>query len=112
MTLWRSSVIKGNRIDGIYTEGQVEDGKLGKRRDGRKHNPLSKEIAMNQTTVRINHDLYRRVEEFIHATHAFGSVNEYINFLLETLFLPEEKLLSSNEQQMLSERLRALGYLE
>lgn len=112
MMLWRSSVIKGNRIDGIYTEEQVEDGKLGKRRNRRKHNPLCKEIAMNRTPVHINPDLYRRVEEFIHATHAFESVNEYVDFVLEALFLPEEQLLSSNEQQMLSERLRALGYID
>lgn len=67
---------------------------------------------MNYKTVRVNPEIYRRLEEFIHATHAFESVNEYINFVLEILFLPEEQILSQKEQEILSERLKSLGYLD
>ena len=67
---------------------------------------------MSRTTVRINTDLYRRVKEFIQVSHAFESVDEYVNFVLETLFLPEEQILSTKEQEILSERLKALGYLD
>jgi len=67
---------------------------------------------MNCPKVQINPDLYRRVKEFIQASHAFESVDEYINFVLETVFLPEERILSTKEHEILSERLRALGYLD
>ena len=67
---------------------------------------------MNSNVIKIDSDLYRKVEEFIHATRAFESVDEYINFLLETLFLSDEQVLSNDETKILSERLRALGYLE
>jgi hypothetical protein len=68
--------------------------------------------TMNSNVIKIDSDLYRKVEEFIHATRAFESVDEYINFLLETLFLSDEQVLSNDETKILSERLRALGYLE
>ena len=67
---------------------------------------------MNCPTVQINPELYRRIREFIEASHAFETVNEYVNFMLETLFLPEEQILSTKEQETLSERLKALGYLD
>jgi hypothetical protein len=67
---------------------------------------------MNCPTVQINSALYQKVKEFIQASHAFGSVNEYVNFVLETLFLPEEQMLSKKEEELLSERLKALGYLD
>ena len=67
---------------------------------------------MNYKNVKVRSELYRKLEEFIHATHAFESVNEYINFVLETLFLPEEQMLSKKEQEILSERLKSLGYLD
>lgn len=93
-------------------ERKVEEGKLGRRGDGRTHNAQCKESAMNCATVQINPDLYQRVKKFIDATHAFEDVNEYVNFILETLFLPEEQMLSSKDQERLSERLKALGYLD
>ena len=67
---------------------------------------------MEYKSVRVQRELYRRLEEFIHATHAFENVDEYINFVLETLFLPEQQILSTKEHEILSERLKALGYLD
>ena len=78
----------------------------------RKSNGGNEEIAVNCKTIRVHPDLYRRVEEFIHATRAFESVDEYVNFMLETLFLSETQALSRKETEMLSERLKALGYLD
>jgi hypothetical protein len=67
---------------------------------------------MNYKTIQVDPDLYRRIEKFINATRAFEDVNEYFNFILATLFLPEEQALSREEQGILSERLKALGYLD
>ena len=67
---------------------------------------------MNCPTVQINSALYQKVKEFIEPSHAFESVNEYVNFVLETLFLPEEQMLSKKEQEILSKRLKSLGYLD
>jgi hypothetical protein len=67
---------------------------------------------VNCKTIRVHPDLYRRVEEFIQATRAFEGVDEYVNFVLETLFLSDEQVFSSKEAEVLSERLKALGYLD
>ena len=75
-------------------------------------NAGDEDIVMRYKTIKIHPELYQKLEEFIRATGAFESVNEYVNFMLETMFLPEEQILSTKEHEILSERLKALGYLD
>ncbi|MCL0060389.1 CopG family transcriptional regulator [Dehalococcoidia bacterium] len=55
-------------------------------------------------------ELYRRIEERAKAT-SFGSVEEYVRFVLEEV-LKEEKVLSRKEEEEVKEKLRALSYLD
>lgn len=58
-------------------------------------------------------ELYGRIEERVKAT-GFGSVYEYVIFILEEALKEEgkeEKTLSKEDEEV-KKRLRALGYLE
>ncbi|KYH39302.1 MAG: hypothetical protein AYL28_000770 [Candidatus Bathyarchaeota archaeon B23] len=69
-------------------------------------------MAMSEETVtiRIPKGLYRRIEERIAGT-VFSSVEEYIIHKLENEF-PEEPIYSEEEERIIRERLRRLGYIE
>lgn len=54
-------------------------------------------------------ELYQKIEERIKAT-GFGSVDEYVIFILEEV-LKEEAGPSDEEEEEVKKRLRALGYL-
>ncbi|MCL0079865.1 CopG family transcriptional regulator [Dehalococcoidia bacterium] len=58
-------------------------------------------------------ELYRRIEERVKAT-SFGSVEEYVRFVLEEVLKEgeEEKAFSKEEEEEIKKRLRALGYLD
>jgi Arc/MetJ-type ribon-helix-helix transcriptional regulator len=61
-------------------------------------------------TIRIPKKLYRRIKEKIAGT-IFSSVEEYIIHKLENEF-PEEPVYSEEEEEIIRERLRRLGYIE
>lgn len=58
-------------------------------------------------------ELYKRIEERAKAT-GFGSVEEYVSFVLEEVLKEdeEEKAFSPEEEEEVKKRLRALGYLD
>lgn len=58
-------------------------------------------------------DLYRRIEERV-GTTGFGSVEEYITFVLEEVLKEEddEAVFSEEEEEEVKKRLRDLGYLD
>ena len=58
-------------------------------------------------------DLYRRIEERVRAT-GFGSVEEYVTFVLGEVLKEEddETVFSKEEEEEVKKRLRDLGYLE
>lgn len=58
-------------------------------------------------------ELYARIRERAKAT-GFGSVDEYVTFVLEEVFKDEEEEetgLSKEEEEEVKKRLRSLGYL-
>lgn len=61
-------------------------------------------------TLLLPPELYSRIEERVKAT-GFGSVYEYVIFILEEA-LKEERTLSKEEEEEVKKQLRALGYLE
>ena len=65
--------------------------------------------------VLLSTELYGRIEERVKAT-GFGSVDEYITFVLEEVLKEEgeeeERAFSKEEEEEVRKRLRALGYLE
>lgn len=69
-------------------------------------------MAMSEEmiTIRIPKKLYKRIEERITGT-IFSSVEEYIIHKLENEF-PEEPVYSEEEEEIIRERLRRLGYIE
>lgn len=59
-------------------------------------------------------ELYDRIEERVKAT-SFGSVDEYVIFVLEEVLKEEgqeEKAFSQEEEEEVKKRLRGLGYLD
>ena len=64
--------------------------------------------------VLLSAELYGRIEERVKAT-GFGSVDEYVTFVLEEVLKEEgeegERAFSKEEEEEVKKRLRALGYL-
>ena len=58
-------------------------------------------------------ELYGKVEERVRATD-FGSVDEYVEFVLEEVVKEEEeeKAFSEEEEKEVKRRLKDLGYLD
>ncbi len=58
-------------------------------------------------------ELYGKVEERVKATD-FGSVDEYVEFVLEEVVKEEEeeKVFSEEEEREVKRRLKDLGYLD
>jgi Arc/MetJ-type ribon-helix-helix transcriptional regulator len=64
-------------------------------------------------TVLLPAELYNKVEERVKATD-FGSVDEYVEFVLEEVVKEEEeeKAFSEEEEKEVKKRLKDLGYLD
>jgi hypothetical protein len=63
-----------------------------------------------RASISIPRSLYRKIEEKIAGT-SFSSVEEYVVSKLENEF-PAEPVYSKEEEEMIRERLRRLGYIE
>jgi len=63
-----------------------------------------------KVAIWIPRDLYRKIEEKIAGT-SFPSVEEYVVRKLENEF-PAEPVYSKEEEELIRERLRRLGYIE
>jgi Arc/MetJ-type ribon-helix-helix transcriptional regulator len=64
--------------------------------------------------ILLSTELYDRIEERVKAT-SFGSVDEYVIFVLEEVLKEEgqeEKAFSQEEEEEVKKRLRGLGYLD
>jgi len=64
----------------------------------------------NKVDVKISKELYDKVKEKISGT-SITTVQEYIELLLENEF-PEETEYTAEEEKLIRERLRRLGYIE
>ena len=64
-------------------------------------------------TVLLPDELYSKIEERVKATD-FGSVDEYVEFVLEEVVTEEEdeKAFSEEEEKEVKKRLKDLGYLD
>jgi hypothetical protein len=67
-------------------------------------------MSDDKIAVMIPRELYAKVEEKIAGT-SFTSVEEYLVLLLENEF-PEEAEYSEEEEALIRERLKKLGYIE
>ncbi len=63
-----------------------------------------------KVSIGIPSDLYRKIEEKIEGT-SFSSVEEYVVMKLESEF-PAEPVYTKEEEELIKERLRKLGYIE
>ena len=65
--------------------------------------------------VLLSTELHGRIAERVKTT-GFGSVDEYVTFVLEEVLKEEgeeeERAFSKEEEEEVKKRLRALGYLE
>jgi hypothetical protein len=67
-------------------------------------------MSEEKVAVKINKELYEKVKEKIEGT-SIASVEEYVELLLENEF-PEETEYTAEEEELIRERLRRLGYIE
>ncbi len=67
-------------------------------------------MTENKVAVMIPRELYQKIEEKIAGT-SFTSVEEYVMLKLENEF-PDETEYTEEEEQIIRERLRRLGYIE
>lgn len=67
-------------------------------------------MTEDKVAVMITRELYQKIEEKIAGT-SFTSVEEYVMLKLENEF-PEETEYTEEEEQIIRERLRRLGYIE
>jgi CO dehydrogenase/acetyl-CoA synthase beta subunit len=67
-------------------------------------------MSDEKVQVMIPRNLYDKVKEKIEGT-SITSVDEYVVLMLENEF-PEESEYSAEEEELIRERLRKLGYLE
>jgi hypothetical protein len=68
------------------------------------------EMSEEKVVIKIRKELVKKVEEKIDGT-SITSIEEYIELLLENEF-PEETEYTSEEEELIRERLRRLGYIE
>ena len=63
--------------------------------------------------VFLSADLYHQLEQRVRAT-GFGSVEEYVTFILEEVLKEEdeEAVFTEEEEKEIKKRLKDLGYLE
>ena len=64
----------------------------------------------DKVQIKISKELFDKVKEKITGT-SISTVEEYIELLLENEF-PEETEYTKEEQELIRERLRRLGYIE
>jgi hypothetical protein len=64
----------------------------------------------DKVQIKISKELYDKVKEKISGT-SITTVEEYIELLLENEF-PEETEYTKEEEELIRERLRRLGYIE
>ena len=64
----------------------------------------------DKVDVKVSKELYDKVKEKITGT-SITTVEEYIELLLENEF-PEETEYTAEEEKLIRERLRRLGYIE
>jgi hypothetical protein len=69
-----------------------------------------KKVVEDKVAVMIPRELYEKIEEKIAGT-SFTSVEEYVMLKLENEF-PDETEYTEEEEQIIRERLRRLGYIE
>jgi len=67
-------------------------------------------VVEDKVAVMIPRELYEKIEEKIAGT-SFTSVEEYVMLKLENEF-PDETEYTEEEEQIIRERLRRLGYIE
>ena len=63
-----------------------------------------------KVSIRVPKNLYEKIEEKISGT-SFSSVEEYVVSKLESEF-PTEPVYTKEEEELIRERLRKLGYIE
>ena len=67
-------------------------------------------MSNEKVMIKIKKELYNKVKEKIEGT-SISSVEDYIELLLENEF-PEETEYTAEEEDLIRERLRRLGYIE
>ena len=68
----------------------------------------------DKKAVYLSADVYQKIQERAEET-GFGSVDEYVNFVMEEVLKDEEEeevVFSKEEEEEVKKRLRALGYLD
>ncbi len=65
--------------------------------------------------IEIKNEVYEEIKKRVEESGEFGSVEEYVNFVLEEILKDEEEeaevVYSKEEEEQVKDRLRDLGYI-
>ncbi len=65
-----------------------------------------------KVTIQISKELYEKASQYIEKVGGFNSVEEFVEFVLNEILTEEEKTeLSKEDEELVKQRLRSLGYL-
>lgn len=70
-------------------------------------------MSGERVQVTIRKDLYEKAKKFLEEQGGFDSLEEFLDFVLETVLEEEEAgaQVSEEDEEKVKERLRALGYM-
>ena len=69
-------------------------------------------MTEDRVQVTIRKDLYEKAKKFLEEQGGFDSLEEFLDFVLETVLEEEgEAEVSAEDEEKVKERLRALGYM-
>ena len=69
-------------------------------------------MGEERVQVTIRKDLYEKARRFLEEQGGFDSLEEFLDFVLETVLEEEQEVeVSKEDEEKVKERLRALGYM-
>jgi len=69
-------------------------------------------LGEERVQVTIRKDLYEKARRFLEEQGGFDSLEEFLDFVLETVLEEEQEVeVSKEDEEKVKERLRALGYM-
>ncbi len=73
---------------------------------------VKKMSSEEKVAIEISKPLYEKIKKYLDETNEFSSIEEFVEFVLETVVEEETGAeISEEDEEKVKERLRSLGYL-
>ncbi|NPA22909.1 MAG: CopG family transcriptional regulator [Crenarchaeota archaeon] len=65
-----------------------------------------------KVTIQISKELYEKARQYIEKVGGFNTVEEFVEFVLNEILTEEEQTaMTKEDEELVKQRLRSLGYL-